>query len=160
MSGNNRPVELRRMPSASDGKATRRNVHIVFLFVLSNLLQVLNRRRLCLFDSKSAAGRCSSHKEGDNNLVQLCIDRDDGHLGDKPMSKHEDLRAVAVSDLDDIVWLALAKRIREQIDADEANLRSGDYLVPHVKGTQASKDRKKKRRESAASALFTHGGGG
>ena len=48
MSGNNRPVELRRMPKAADGKATRRDVHIVFLFVLSNLLQVLNRRRLCL----------------------------------------------------------------------------------------------------------------
>ena len=39
-----------------------------------------------------------------------------------------------------------AERIRAQIDADEANLRSRDYvyLVPYEKGTQASNDRKKK----------------
>ena len=94
-------------------------------------------------------------------MIKNRIKQNQGLLGDSSASKHEDLRAVVVSDLDDIVGPALAKRIREQIDADEANLRSGDYLAPYVKGTQASKDRKKKRRrESAASTFFTHGGGG
>ena len=111
-----------------------------------------------LFDSKSAASRYS-HKDGDKSLVNNCIDRDDGYLGDRSMSKHEDLRAVQLSNLDKVAGPARAKRIRTQIAADEANLRSGDYLAPYVKGTQASNDRKKKRRESAASAFFTPGGG-
>ena len=118
-----------------------------------------NNEAKALFGSQNEASR-HSHKKGKDGMIQNRINHNQGLLGDSSVSKHEDLRAVVVSDLDDIVGPALAKRIREQIDADEANLRSRDYLAPYVKGTQASKDRKKKRRESAASAFFAPGGGG
>ena len=60
------------------------------------------------------------------------------------MSKHEGVRAVEVANLDDVLDEDLAERIRAQIAADDANLRSGVYLVPYEKDTQASMDRKKK----------------
>ena len=102
-----------------------------------------NNEAKALFDSGSDASRYS-HTKGSANLIRHYIDTKQGFFGESSVSKHEDLRAVEVSNLGSVVGPALAERINKQIRTDEAKLRSGDYLLPYVKGTQASNDRKKK----------------
>ncbi len=103
-----------------------------------------------LFNSGNDASR-HSHKDGGENLIKNAIHRKGGLFGESSTSKHEDLRAVEVTNLDRVVGEALAKRIRAQIVGDEMKLRSGEYLASYEKNTQASNDRKKRRRKSAAS---------
>lgn len=106
-----------------------------------------------LFDSQNDANRFSHKKGSDGGLIQNAIKRKGGLFGESSVSKHEDLRAVEVTNLD-VVGEALAKRIRAQIAADDKNLRSRVYLASYEKNTQASEARKKRRRKSAASSFF------
>ena len=69
-----------------------------------------------------------------------------GWIGMSATSKHEDVRAVILSDLDEKVGSEQAAKIRKQLEEDGERLRSGEYLWSYVKGSQASKDRKKRKK--------------
>lgn len=99
-----------------------------------------------IFDSQLDAGKFS-HKEGNKKSVKNAIRNSfNGYIGRSATSKHEDLRAVNLSDLDRKFGAERAARIRRQIEQDAVRLRSGEYLSSYEKGTHASKDRKKSRK--------------